>query len=128
MSYLKSDMRRTLALLLIALFSISLFTPLFAADQRPEVPLCCRRDGQHHCSMPSRTASQSDGPAVQVRCPLYGGAGFLFSGPQTAAVAPPAGFQILQPCIAKLTDPVKSRAVSIPSGAPDSRGPPSFLE
>jgi len=121
-------MRRTLALLLIALFSTSLFTPLFAADQRPELPACCRRDGQHHCSMPSPAASQSTRPAVQVRCPLYRGACSFFTGPQTAAVAPPAGFQILQPCAANLTDPVESRAVSIPSGAPDSRGPPSFLE
>src|SRR5689334_11727891 len=106
-------MRRTLALLLIALFSLSLLTPLFAADERQELPACCRRDGQHHCSMPSRSAAdQSGGPAMHVRCSLYPGASSFFSGSRTATVAAPAGFQGLQLCASHVADPLESATVS----------------
>jgi hypothetical protein len=121
-------MRRTLALLLIALFSVSLFTPLFAADERRELPACCRRDGQHHCSMPSHAADQSDHTALHARCSLYRGASSFFSGPRTASVAAPTGFQALQRCAANVADQIDSVAVSAVFGSPDSRGPPSFLE
>jgi hypothetical protein len=121
-------MRRTLALLLVALFSISLFTPLFAADQRSNLPVCCRRDGAHHCSMPAPAASQGDRAALQARCPFYRGAGSFFSGPQTVAVAVPARIQALQPCVSNVAERLDSRPVSAVSGSPDSRGPPSFLE
>jgi len=122
-------MRRTLALLLVALFSVPLFTPLLAADQRRELPACCRRDGQHHCSMPSRpAAAQSDGPALEARCSLYPRASSFFSGPQSARLAAPAEFQVPQRCAANLADQVESAALSTVFGAPDSRGPPPFLE
>lgn len=115
-------------MLLVALFSISLFTPLLAADQRSNLPICCRRDGKHHCSMPAPAADHDGLEALQARCSFYRGAGSFFTGPQTVTVAVPAGIQTLQPCAANIADHVDSRALSAVSGAPDSRGPPSFLE
>jgi hypothetical protein len=121
--------RRTLALLLIALFSVSLLTPLFAADARQHLPACCLRDGEHHCSMSSQGGVDHDhGPALQARCSQYRGAASFFSGPQNATLAAPAGLQALQPCSANVALPVGSAAVSVIFGPPDSRGPPLFLE
>ena len=65
-------MRRISAILLMALFSLSLISPaVFASDADSNLPACCRRAGKHHCAM---TASQlgASGPAVQTgRCPVF---------------------------------------------------------
>ena len=114
-------------MLLVALFSISLFTPLLADDQRSNLPICCRRDGKHHCSMPAPAAEHDGRQALQARCSFYRGAGSFFSGPQHVAVAVPAGIQVLQPCASSVAGRSNSRAVSAVPGVPDSRGPPSFL-
>lgn len=121
--------RRTFALLLVALFSVSLLTPLFAADVRQHLPACCLRDGEHHCSMSSQGgADHEHGPALQSRCSQYRGAASFFSVPQNATLAAPAGVQTLQPWVADVALPVGSAAVSVIFGPPDSRGPPPFLE
>jgi hypothetical protein len=44
--------RRILASLLVVLFSFSLIAPaLFASDADSKLPVCCRRDGKHHCGL-----------------------------------------------------------------------------
>jgi hypothetical protein len=66
-------MRRALASLLLALFSFPLIVPILRADAAPSLPSCCRREGKHHCSMGSETATQ-EAPAlapVQAKCANY---------------------------------------------------------
>jgi hypothetical protein len=46
-------MRRLLSILLLAAFALPLFAPGLALAQDPDagLPACCRRHGQHHCTM-----------------------------------------------------------------------------
>ena len=46
-------MRRLLSILLLAAFALPLVAPLLALAQDPDasLPACCRRHGQHHCTM-----------------------------------------------------------------------------
>jgi hypothetical protein len=64
-------MRRALATLLMAVFSFSLISPaLFAADPDSKLPLCCRRAGNHHCTL--QADQRESGPAVKsASCPFY---------------------------------------------------------
>lgn len=71
-------MRRVPAILLLFLFSFSLFGPALFVDGESNLPACCRRDGKHHCGMmsPEMTGmadSPLSGPAVdapRARCPF----------------------------------------------------------
>ena len=68
------DVRRSLAISLLLLFSLPLIAPLFAmqADAGGNLPACCRRNGAHHCSMQmpgeSRRMHLS---AIREKCPAY---------------------------------------------------------
>lgn len=78
------NVRRTLASLLLALFSLSLTMPLVLAGESAEekLPACCRKDGKHACGM-NKKAAPVEGPAfqaLQTRC------GFYPSGGVTAGV------------------------------------------
>jgi hypothetical protein len=55
----------------MAVFSFSLISPaLFAADPDSKLPLCCRRAGNHHCTLLANQAES--GPAVQpASCPFF---------------------------------------------------------
>ena len=78
-------MRRVPAILLLAVFSLSLIGPALFADTDTNLPACCRRDGQHHCDMMStRTDSASDLSmhTSARRCPFF---------PKTGALLPHAG-------------------------------------
>jgi hypothetical protein len=72
-------MRRTLALLLPVLLSLPLIAPLILANADSNLPACCRRNGQHHCAMPSMGAEapSSSGSSIHSgvsRCSYYPGA------------------------------------------------------
>ncbi len=84
-------MRRTLASLLLALFSFPLIgAPIALANQSPEVPACCQRDGKHHCSRTDgATSAPSSGSALVSTCPLFGQAQCLPHGPSLLAFALP---------------------------------------
>lgn|GEM_PF-3448478 len=62
-------MKRLSAILLLLLFSFPLIAPLFASAPHSNLPICCRRTGQHHCV----EALQSFGhlSAVSAPCPKY---------------------------------------------------------
>ncbi|HEY3741348.1 MAG TPA: hypothetical protein VGL53_15965 [Bryobacteraceae bacterium] len=66
-------MRRSLASLLVALFSFALISPaVFASDADDSLPACCRRVGEHHCGMMTPEAGSSTAPALRTaRCPLF---------------------------------------------------------
>ena len=63
-------MRRAAALLLLALFSLSLAEPVVSAAADSKLPACCRRGGAHRCTMGPEGGSS--GPALEsVKCPFY---------------------------------------------------------
>ncbi|MGA2118622.1 MAG: hypothetical protein ABSH56_28180 [Bryobacteraceae bacterium] len=90
-------MRRTLASILVALFSFPLIAPLLA-DTDSTLPACCRRNGKHHCSMMSM-GSPSPGLAVrtiQPKCPCYPAANTVPAKPNVALLSiSPAVFALL---------------------------------
>lgn len=63
-------MRRGAATLLLAVFSFLLIGPsLSAEDPDANLPLCCRRNGKHHCSS---MANSSSVPIFRAaRCALF---------------------------------------------------------
>jgi hypothetical protein len=79
--YHQLQMRRSLSILLVILFSLGpLAATLQASDEDARLPACCRRNGAHHCAMSmekaaSMAAAASGGATVRARstCPLYPG-------------------------------------------------------
>jgi hypothetical protein len=69
-------MRRALASLLLAIFSVPLIAPALSADAELNLPECCRRGGKHHCAMMMDQAPVTGVSlrSIQPRCPLYPGA------------------------------------------------------
>jgi hypothetical protein len=65
-------MRRLLSILLLAAIALSLVAPVLAFSQDPDagLPACCRRHGQHHCTM---LDAGSDGSVHRVSaiCPAW---------------------------------------------------------
>jgi hypothetical protein len=70
-----SDLRRISAFLLLLLFSLSLLSPLLASDSDANLPACCRKGGQHHCSMDAAVEHTGSGSGIRSnsRCPMYPG-------------------------------------------------------
>ena len=65
-------LRRTSAIMLLALISVSLLSPLFASGPQDNLPACCRRGGKHHCSMLSAEGRNTSGPSLRNSpCPQY---------------------------------------------------------
>lgn len=67
-------MRRFLAISLLILFGLPFALPLFAANvAEANLPVCCRRQGKHHCSMREiATLNGQHGPmlgSVSEKCP-----------------------------------------------------------
>ena len=67
------EMRRISAILLMALFSVPLISPVaFAPDADSKLPACCRRNGKHHCAMMAAQSESSSGPVLQAgRCGFF---------------------------------------------------------
>ncbi len=68
--------RRLLAILLLALFSAPLLTPLLALTAGPDsrLPICCRRNGAHHCAASMQMDAQDSTLKLYPhpdRCPAY---------------------------------------------------------
>jgi hypothetical protein len=64
--------RRTSALLLLAIFSFSLIGPaVLASDPESNLPACCRRNGKHRCAMGTQTGSSSERSVQSGACPSF---------------------------------------------------------
>jgi hypothetical protein len=65
-------MRRLLSILLLAAFALPLVAPMLALAQDPDagLPACCRRLGQHHCTMLDGNKDPSEHRVVAV-CSVY---------------------------------------------------------
>jgi hypothetical protein len=65
--------RRSWAILLLAVFSFSLIAPALFASPGAKLPHCCTRGGKHHCSSMDDTESNAGSSVREVsqRCPYY---------------------------------------------------------
>jgi len=68
--------RRSWAMVLLAVFSFSLIAPALFASPEAKLPSCCTRAGKHHCSSMNGADAQDSpsGPAVRdtrQKCPYY---------------------------------------------------------
>ena len=65
-------LRRVLSILLLAVFGLTLVSPLLALSPSGEsgVPACCRRTGKHHCGMTVAERRQGSERGDRLRAPL----------------------------------------------------------
>lgn len=70
---IRSLVRRILSISLLLLFMLPLVSPLFAASTADaNVPVCCRRNGEHHCVMAKiaqHSSSDTKAASIQASCP-----------------------------------------------------------
>jgi hypothetical protein len=122
-------LRRLLSIALLAVFGLPFVSPLMAITPKSDtaVPLCCRRDGKHHCSQPDQSSLAPSGQALTAppeKCPFYPASIAIihkgsFAPPTTQAVF--AGL-IAHPAVVAQTES-KLRISRIRSR--QKRGPPS---
>lgn len=63
-------MRRLLAILLLTVFSVPYASVFFASDaSEASLPICCRKDGKHHCSMMSASREGNSINIISEKCP-----------------------------------------------------------
>jgi hypothetical protein len=123
------SMRRMSATLLLALFSFSLISPVvFASDADSKLPVCCRRNGKHHCASMATQSASSSGPAVRAgRCPFFPAAEGVPAN-RTIALA---GISLarFEQIVSHHTSALRAESLchSSYSRADQMRGPPAFL-
>jgi hypothetical protein len=72
-------MRRALSILLVLFFGLGPLAATLDAGDDARLPICCRRNGSHHCAMSddalARIIQASSGAtlAAPAHCPLYPG-------------------------------------------------------
>ena len=66
-------MRRSVAILLALAFSWMLILPAFAGSAESRLPVCCRKNGKHHCMMRMESPSESGASLVAIgeKCPYF---------------------------------------------------------
>lgn len=124
--------RRLLSFMLLLVFSLPLIPPALALAQGPEsnLPLCCRRNGAHHCAMMMhRNGTPAPGTnfaAIPQRCPAYPALVTPLRHVDLAAPAASAAFAeiVSHPAIHAQT---KARARISLDCARHKRGPPSVF-
>src|SRR5579863_7980448 len=76
--------RRIMAGLLVAVFSFSLIAPALLAKEDSNLPACCRRLGEHHCTL----AASPGASFIQERCPHFPLGSASLAASESAAVTP----------------------------------------
>jgi hypothetical protein len=127
-------LRKLIAIALLAFFGLPFASALFALTPKSEanLPVCCRRNGSHHCmmSMAERSSMQSDKPqfgAPVEKCPYCPGA--LTLGHQTNTFAVPSGQAVFAGLVgptAVVAQTESKRRISRDRSR-QKRGPPSIL-
>src|SRR5215831_14683930 len=79
-------MRRTSAILLLAVFSLSLMSSALLWDTASNLPPCCRNNGKHRCAMGAAEplAPGMTGTAIRTKCPYFPASGAASAHPLTA--------------------------------------------
>jgi len=70
--YPKFVVRRSLAILLVLFFGSGSLLPAFALIRtQNDVPICCRKEGAHHCKTPedAKQSEIGDGQNLRAACP-----------------------------------------------------------
>jgi hypothetical protein len=70
--------------LLLALFGFSLTAPALVADEDSNIPACCRRLGEHHCTI----ATSPGAGFIQERCPHFPSSGASLAASEMVGVTP----------------------------------------
>jgi hypothetical protein len=124
--------RRILSISLLLLFALPLVSPLFAASiADANVPICCRRDGKHHCMMMAAVAqhpgdgTQAKTASLHDRCPYNLAAAVTFNLP---FIPDEIQATVSASILSSSASPAPSEAA--PRMSPDrshqKRGPPSL--
>lgn len=124
-------MRRFLAILLLCVFGLPTASSLMAAtiDQEAGLPVCCRRNGAHHCSMMGMGSSGgSQGTqltALREKCPEYPAATSTIRHDDTSLVAV---FLVFSPRPSRSAETFEkpARIAASLDLAQHERGPPSL--
>jgi hypothetical protein len=115
--------RRIMAGLLLALFSFSLIAPALLADEDSNLPACCRRIGEHHCTL----AASQGASFIQERCPHFPSGGASLAASEIATLTPAqAVFATILSHTAAHAQTEAHYRVSF-SRAWQKRGPPALL-
>ena len=70
--YTARTMSRAIAVALLLVFTADAVFPALLESAAATLPVCCRRDGKHHCTLTSDTAAGGLlWKAVQQRCPYF---------------------------------------------------------
>jgi hypothetical protein len=87
---------RFISILLLAIVGFGPIASAFASGPESKLPVCCRRDGKHHCAKPASAGTPLSGAAFGAsseKCPLYPeasapgcGSSFVPSPGRTAAL------------------------------------------
>ncbi len=123
-------MRRLVAAAVLAWINFALLfvaiDSAFGAGPVSNLPMCCRRDGKHACTL--MAPSPISGPALQAaRCPLYPGARALPAQAKASGLTP---FVTVHAAIASQSSAqpqTEARCRMSYSRAGQKRGPPVFL-
>ena len=57
-------LKRTTAIFLLLTMTLMVIAPALLADSARQLPVCCRRDGKHHCAMMSAESAEGAGLKV----------------------------------------------------------------
>ena len=119
-------MRRLLSILLLAAFALPIVAPMLALGQDPDsnLPACCRRHGQHHCTM----LDKGNDPAahrVLAPCPAWPQRAVTSSVVSHHFVGPVSSSGIPLRAIALATPPSQAHLVHISERLHPKRGPPA---
>jgi hypothetical protein len=125
--------RRILSISLLLLFTLPLISPLFAASTADaNIPVCCRRNGKHHCmaaaaiaQRPPRDTDKTETTSLQASCPYSPTAPAVINFPFVPDEIQTAVFAGIASSSAHLTQTEASLRVSI-DRSHRKRGPPSL--
>lgn len=125
-------MRRGLSILLVLVLGLGPLTELLPASDDLRLPVCCRRNGAHHCAMAAMMEHMLaylppvNGPAfsVPLTCPKYPGPAALLT-PSARVLAPAtASLFTLDACTHTLAAR-RAATLSNPVRPLSGRGPPT---
>jgi hypothetical protein len=78
--------RQVWAVILLVVFGAPCVVSVLLADSTSSLPACCRRDGQHQCTLrndPMSAASEPGVQAVGMKCPVFPRTGPISSHSET---------------------------------------------
>src|ERR1700726_2095194 len=117
-------MRRSFSISLVLLFLLAPLASWLPGADESNLPMCCRRHGNHHCAASAGAASSTDGThsiGAPSQCPQY----------TAAAPAALAAFLLPEPPVAKTINNQFQARLIAPESITTSprtlsdRGPPS---